>query len=247
MKNAEQFTSLGDLIVQKFSDLLKSTDITSDSDVERLRKMIEVMGVVCSVRQGSRLNGKCCLLAVLIYLIMLFLVRLESQISLLFAQLDVLPLAISDLHRTLLRYVTALFLAADMSMWLGPGLRFLQRTWRWNSTTMEPQSMSPQELAVFATFTLKFNGCLASSNWAGWKLIALPRLYQSILKLDVDFRVLLDFLARLKRVGKVGGNGGEKEKEAEGVWKKVEEYAVARLTALKEKCGREIDDSLVSI
>ena len=57
MKNAEQFESLGDLIVQRFLDVLKSTDMNFESDVERLRKMIEVVGVVCSVRQGSRLNG----------------------------------------------------------------------------------------------------------------------------------------------------------------------------------------------
>ena len=57
MKNAEQFELLGDLIVQKFFDVLKSTDMSSESDVECLRKMIEVVGVVCSVRRGSRLNG----------------------------------------------------------------------------------------------------------------------------------------------------------------------------------------------
>ncbi|KAF8805205.1 hypothetical protein BYT27DRAFT_7105392 [Phlegmacium glaucopus] len=228
VKNAEQFALLGDLIVQKFSELLKSTDIKSELDVERLRKMIEVVGVVCSVRQGSRLTG--------------------SQMSLLFAQLDALPLTIPDLHRALLRYVTALFVAADMSMWLGPGLKFLQRTWRWNSAAAEDEPMSPQELAVLVTFTLKFNGCLASSNWGGWKLVALPLLYRSVLKADVDLKILLDFLARLKRVGKVGGNGVEKEKEKEGesVWKKAEEYAVARLTILKEKCGREMEDSWVS-
>ena len=176
-----------------------------------------------------------------------FFAYLVSQISLLFAQLDALPLTISDLHRTLLRYVTALFVAADMSMWLGPGLKFLQRTWRSCSATTDYE---PQESAVLVTFTLKFNGCLASSNWGGWKLVALPLLYRSVLKQDVDSKTLLDFLARLKRVGKVGGSGEkekEKEKDAEGVWKKVEEYAVARLTALKEKCGQEMDDSWVSI
>jgi hypothetical protein len=106
--------------------------------------------------------------------------------------------------------------------------------------------MSSQESAGLATFTLKFNGCLASSNWGGWNLVALPLLYRSVLKPDVDSKNLLDFLARLKRMGKVGG-GGEREKEAEGMWKKVEEYAVARLTALDEKCGPEMDESLVSI
>jgi len=52
-------------------------------------------------------------------------------------------------------------------------------------------------------------------------------------------------LARLKRLGKVGGDG--KEKEAERMWKKVEGYADGRLTVLKKKCGREMDESLVSI
>ena len=102
-----------------------------------------------------------------------------------------------------------------------------------------------QESAISVTFTLKFNGCLASSNWGGWKLVALPLLYRSVLKPDVDPKILLDFLARLKRVGKVGSD--EKGKEADGVWMKVEGYAVARLTDMQEKCGREMDDSWVSI
>lgn len=76
--------------------------------------------------------------------------------------------------------------------------------------------MSPQELAVSVAFTLKFNGCLSSSNWGGWELVALPLLYQSVLKADVDSKILLHFLARLKRMGKVGGNGVEKEKVKEG-------------------------------
>ena len=106
--------------------------------------------------------------------------------------------------------------------------------------------MSLQESTGLVTFSLKFNGCLASSNWGGWKLVALPLLYRSALKPEVDSKVLLDFLARLKRTGKVG-DSGEKEKEVEGMWKKVEGYAVGRLTVLKEECGREMDDSLVSI
>ena len=107
--------------------------------------------------------------------------------------------------------------------------------------------MSLQDSAGLATtFTLKFSGCLASSNWGGWNLVALPLLYRFVLKPDLDLKILLDFLARLKRMGKVGGSG-ERKKEAEGMWKKVEKYAVARLTALEEKCGREMDESLISI
>ena len=61
---------------------------------------------------------------------------------------------------------------------------------------------------------------------------------------DMDSKVLLDFLAMLKRLGKVGSSG--EEKEAEGMWKKVEGCALGRLMVLKEKCGQEMDDSLVS-
>lgn len=75
VKNAEQFELLGDLIVQNFFDILKSTDISSESDIERLRKMIEVVGVVCSVRQGSRLNG---MLLVIDVEGFLFIIRLFS-------------------------------------------------------------------------------------------------------------------------------------------------------------------------
>ena len=57
MKNAEQFALLGDLIVQKFSELLKSFNANSESEVNCLKKIMEVVGVVCSVRHGSRLNG----------------------------------------------------------------------------------------------------------------------------------------------------------------------------------------------
>ena len=60
MKNAQQSTPPCDLLaIHKFSELLKSADMRSQSDVERLRKMIGVVGIVCSVRQGSRLlvNG----------------------------------------------------------------------------------------------------------------------------------------------------------------------------------------------
>ena len=70
---------------------------------------------------------------------------LASQISLLFAQLHVLPLTIPYLHGSLLRYLTALFVAAVTSIWLGPGLKFLQRVWQWNSATTEHEPMSLQE------------------------------------------------------------------------------------------------------
>ena len=46
----------------------------------------------------------------------------------------------------------------------------------------------------------------------------------------MDSKTLLDFLARLNRVGKVG-DSNEKEKEVEDVWKRVEGYAVERLMA----------------
>ena len=49
VRDAEQFTSLSDLISHRFSELLKLADMKFKSDVDCLRKVIEMVGIVCSV------------------------------------------------------------------------------------------------------------------------------------------------------------------------------------------------------
>ena len=53
VKNADQFSLLGDVLIQRF----KATTTENSKDDEHLRRMLEVVAVPCAVRQGSRLTG----------------------------------------------------------------------------------------------------------------------------------------------------------------------------------------------
>ncbi|KAJ3508085.1 hypothetical protein NLJ89_g5945 [Agrocybe chaxingu] len=101
VKNAEQFVSVADLIVQKLSTCVKT-------DIEQLRRTVEVASIICSVRQGSRLT--------------------DAQKAALFGDLNSLPI-LPVLHSAVLRFATSLYLTSEMPLWLGPGLKFLQSTW----------------------------------------------------------------------------------------------------------------------
>lgn len=113
------------------------------------------------------------------------------------------------MHTTLLRYLTALFFAGDMSLWLGPGLKFLQRVW--SPTAIEGTTDSQEQVPFTQTrlsFTLKFNLCLADAGWGGWKLVASPVLMKSVIKpelglVDKEQRRLIAFLAALQREKKL--------------------------------------------
>lgn len=127
----------------------------------------------------------------------------------LFAQLNDLPI-FPEIHTTLLRYLTALFHAGEMSLWLGPGLKFLQRLWSLPATDQAGDSHQKSPFTqTQLSFTLKFNLCLADSGWGGWKLIATPVLLKSTIKpelglVDKERRRLVAFLAALQRGKKLG-------------------------------------------
>ena len=56
VKNADQFSPLADVLVQQFCAI--ATCSSTDIKQERLRRILEVISVPCSVRQGSRLSRK---------------------------------------------------------------------------------------------------------------------------------------------------------------------------------------------
>lgn len=61
VKSAEQFAPLGDLLVEKFVQIV--TELESGSSIteerqESLRRILTIVSVVCSVRQGSRMSRK---------------------------------------------------------------------------------------------------------------------------------------------------------------------------------------------
>jgi hypothetical protein len=54
VKNADQFSALADLLVQKFCASAKFTN--TENEQEHFRRMLELISVPCSVRQGSRMS-----------------------------------------------------------------------------------------------------------------------------------------------------------------------------------------------
>ncbi|EKM53531.1 uncharacterized protein PHACADRAFT_99272, partial [Phanerochaete carnosa HHB-10118-sp] len=77
-------------------------------DSELLRRLLEVITVPCSVRQGSRMSAK--------------------HLTTLLSQFESLPL--SDLlHEALLKFVAACLTAGDMALWMGPGRKVFVRIW----------------------------------------------------------------------------------------------------------------------
>ncbi|KAF8901183.1 armadillo-type protein, partial [Gymnopilus junonius] len=185
VKNAEGFTLVGQVLVERFISLVKE-----EENMEPLKRMLDVMAVVSGVRQGSRLT--------------------DSQKLTLFSDLDNLPV-LPGTHAALLRYITSLFIAGEMSLWLGPGLKFFRRTWTFTPSTTTTTPALPQSNFTDTplSFTLKLHLCLADAGFGGWKFVALPVLFKSVMKpelglIESERRRLL---AGKKLGGGVGGAG----------------------------------------
>ncbi|KAF8623398.1 hypothetical protein AX17_007436 [Amanita inopinata Kibby_2008] len=257
VKSADQFTVLADLLVKHLDITLKqyaehepsSAAQSPVSKREKIRRIVEVLAVACSVRQGTRLTR-----------------NLEQ----LFTYLPSLPLRFlgTDVvghelfFAALLRFTTALYSASDMVLWLSPGRIFLQRSWDeaiscsldkpsphvQSENEMQPGISQGQpetadsQLPVssgLTRFTLPLHASLAELSWGGWKLIALPLVLKHTLKLfgslfgeakDEDIhmsRCLIAFLAALKRAKKLSLS------EIDIVWReRLEKWCLTRIKVL---------------
>ncbi|KAF4598878.1 U3 snoRNP protein [Pleurotus pulmonarius] len=107
VKNAEQFTPLGDYLVTLFLESSKAAD--TEEEQERLRRSLELIGIPCAVRQGSRLTEK----------------HLSSIANELANNAPRLP----GLHHALGKVTAATLLAGEMGLWLGPGRKLLESSW----------------------------------------------------------------------------------------------------------------------
>lgn len=99
VKNADGFSSLGNLIVQQVKTTIKT------GDEEQIRRVLDIATIPCSVRQGSRLT--------------------EAQKASLFAELENLSLT----NPSLLQFAVATYTSTEMASWLSHGMKFLQRVW----------------------------------------------------------------------------------------------------------------------
>lgn len=141
----------------------------------------------------------------------------ETQLTTMFAESAKIPI-VPILHTALLKFSTAVLVAAEMPLWLNGGLKFLQRAWNWD----DEQGLR---------FSLRLNGCLAELGWGGWKLVALPILMKktvapAVLERASHSRQVLGLLAELKRAKRLS------VAETDIVWREqVEKIAFAKLDA----------------
>ncbi|KAF9461848.1 hypothetical protein BDZ94DRAFT_790553 [Collybia nuda] len=195
VKNAEQFSPLADLLVRQVTEASKTTDM------ESLRRILEIISVPVAVRQGSRMT--------------------QSHLSILLAEALTIPI-IPEMDTSLLKFSTAILMAAEMSLWLGPGYKLLQRSWA-----------SPDTLR----FALKLNGCLADLGWGGWKLIALPLILKLTISpsvLEKEPRAVLRFLASLRRAKRLSSG------ETDLVWReRLEKWTLERLKTWNKESGED--------
>ncbi|KAI0705265.1 armadillo-type protein [Cerioporus squamosus] len=101
-KGAEQFSPVSDAVVKKYTENVKG------SDEERIRRILEVVSVVCSVRQGSRMSHK--------------------QLGTLLAEYATIPMT-DSLHPALFKFATSALTAGDMALWMAHGRKVFDRSW----------------------------------------------------------------------------------------------------------------------
>ncbi|KAI8978169.1 hypothetical protein BD414DRAFT_422300 [Trametes punicea] len=101
-KGPEQFAPVSDVVVSLFSETIE------DGDEEKICRILDVAGVICSVRQGSRMT--------------------HNQLSAMLARYPALPLT-DKLHPSLLRFTTSALTAGEMALWTTHGRKVLERSW----------------------------------------------------------------------------------------------------------------------
>ncbi|KAJ6576400.1 hypothetical protein DFH09DRAFT_1451514, partial [Mycena vulgaris] len=204
VRNAENFASVGDVLVERFLLLAKGT--TPEDDLETFRRMMDLISIPAAVRNGSRLTQKHAT-ALLAAFPSVFTVSIASPSA--------------HLRAALLRLATALLTAspdANPSFWMGKGREVLDTVWTATS-----------DRAVL--FAISLTGALAEVGWAGWRAIGVPvllRISSKILMAKDGVEELqrrtVGLIADLWRTKKLGAGDGDV------VWRNcVESWGVRRL------------------
>ncbi|KAI0316098.1 armadillo-type protein [Amylostereum chailletii] len=104
-KGPEQFSPVAEILLSKLIDVNKKDN---SNGAEPLRRILGIIAVICSVRQGSRLSAK--------------------QLATVATQFPSLPLTPS-LHNDLLYHATSVLVAGDMSLWMAAGRKIVEHSW----------------------------------------------------------------------------------------------------------------------
>lgn len=104
-KSAEQFSPISDVLYEYLATSVKVNDAVQE---ERLRRIIEVLAVPCSVRGGSRIGS--------------------NHLSTILSQILLVTLT-DELHESFLKLSVSCLIAGDMALWMGLGRRVFERAW----------------------------------------------------------------------------------------------------------------------
>ncbi|KAI0060580.1 hypothetical protein BV25DRAFT_946008 [Artomyces pyxidatus] len=103
-KGADQFAPVSEVLVQELS-----SNIAAAGPDEHVRRMLDVVAVVASVRKGSRLSAK--------------------QLGTIASEILSIPMS-AALSDSLLHVTVAVLCAGDMALWMGPGRKIVERSWQ---------------------------------------------------------------------------------------------------------------------
>lgn len=106
-KTAEQYSPVTDILLEYLTNVTAIEGSTSQSE-DHVGRLLEVLTVPCSVRNGSRISQK--------------------HHAVILAKLQLIPLS-TDLHASHLKISTACLMAGDMALWMGPGRKIFERVW----------------------------------------------------------------------------------------------------------------------
>ncbi|KAJ7227174.1 armadillo-type protein [Mycena pura] len=152
VQNADNFSPVGDILLDAFIVRAQGT-ISSENDLETLQRMVDVISIPASVRNGSRLTQK----------------HATALLAAFPSVLNIYVASPSLPRRTLLLpFATALLTAspdANPSFWMVKGREVLDALWTATS-----------DAAVL--FAISLTGALAELGWAGWRAIGVPVLFR---------------------------------------------------------------------
>ncbi|KAK0476052.1 armadillo-type protein [Armillaria novae-zelandiae] len=113
VRNSEKFSPIGDLLISIFMDFM--SEAYADN-TEGRRRVLEILSISCSVRQGSR--------------------HTDKHLSQLLTAANSIPIT-EEVRLSLLKLSAAVLTAGDMALSMGLGHRFLERSWDYPVFAME--------------------------------------------------------------------------------------------------------------